>query len=94
MVGALNHLIKLDALIRLPKIFSEQQMVDCVGFDGCGGASPGTAWLHAATVGRQDSSSSYPYQDNSKKNVTIWSFRAQFFITLVLTSHPYMIIVD
>ena len=40
-------------------------MVDCVGGDGCAGGDPADAWLHVATVGGAESSSSYPYISGS-----------------------------
>ena len=44
-------------------------MVDCTGGDGCKGGDPADVWLHAATVGGADSSSSYPYISGSTKTV-------------------------
>lgn len=52
-----NNCVKTGSLSTL----SEQQIVDCIGRDGCQGGNPVEAWNYIVNTGGQDTSSSYPY---------------------------------
>lgn len=41
--------------------YSEQQSVDCLGRDGCGGGDPVSAWVYIAANGGLATESAYPY---------------------------------
>jgi len=44
-----------------PVTLSQQQLVDCLGKDGCNGGNAEKAWQYIASIGGQDTISSYPY---------------------------------
>jgi len=52
---------------------SQQQLIDCLDFDGCKGGSPDRGWEHIGAIGGQVTNASYPYA-NKVIYLADWSF--------------------